>query len=75
MTLERLDILMLEIDRQIAIASNSSQQTPFMSNHSLEGPVIEDRRYYLDFKDWCQTLSMPITPHEAHRRLRAAKLA
>ncbi|KAI1827296.1 nucleoside phosphorylase domain-containing protein [Xylaria intraflava] len=59
MPLAKLDVLISEVERQIAIASSSSQQTTSGSNQNIEELVIDaqDRKCYLDLKDWCRILS------------------
>ncbi|KAI0097230.1 hypothetical protein GGR51DRAFT_541433 [Nemania sp. FL0031] len=51
-------LLMSEIERQIIIASNSSQHTRFGSNHGIGELTIkgEDHINYLDLRDWCRIL-------------------
>ncbi|TRX89728.1 hypothetical protein FHL15_009318 [Xylaria flabelliformis] len=60
MLLENLDVLLSEIERQIDLASKSSHNTLSISDHTARELFIhsEDRSYYHDLKDWCQTLAL-----------------
>ncbi|KAI1738181.1 nucleoside phosphorylase domain-containing protein [Xylaria scruposa] len=59
MLLEKLDLFLLEIERQIDLASKSSQSTSSVSDQRAGELVIhnQDQSYYHDLKDWCRTLA------------------
>ncbi|GAP89770.1 putative pfs domain-containing protein [Rosellinia necatrix] len=59
MSHEKLDVLLSEINRQIDLASKSSQNIPASSYQSAGELFIQnqDHSYYHDLKDWCLTLA------------------
>ncbi|KAI1420235.1 hypothetical protein F5Y12DRAFT_773864 [Xylaria sp. FL1777] len=59
MMVKELDVLMSEVERQIDIASKSSQQAPFGLNRSVGELILEnqDRIHHLELKDWIRTLN------------------
>ncbi|KAI0183298.1 nucleoside phosphorylase domain-containing protein [Xylaria flabelliformis] len=56
MSLEKLDVFLSEIERQIDLASNTTS----ISDHRAGELFIhnEDQSYYHNLKDWCQTLAL-----------------
>ncbi|KAI0435292.1 hypothetical protein F5Y09DRAFT_3403 [Xylaria sp. FL1042] len=59
MPLRKLDVLVSEIERQIAITSNLSRQGSFGLNYVVQTRLFEDQDHsdYRELKDWCETLS------------------